>query len=149
MAGNVMFYVLTNHWTFEGYTVKEAVRMMRRGQRSQMPQELLDSTDPAIRAMVSAIRSCWKQKPSQRPSSREISDFLTEELRRIERTKDVGVVRVSVPIFPRGYQPTDFDFHDNIVLGYPGEDDLFSNAEHMVSDDNFDWSENSGDQHDH
>lgn len=148
MIGNVMFYVLTNHWTFEGYTVKEAIRMMRRGERSKLPQEFLDSKDPATRAMVRAIRACWTQSPRKRPSSRKVADFLEKKLKEIEGTNDFGgIVRVSLPPFPAKFRHTDSDFEKNLGLGYPGEDDLFFNGEHLVSKDNFDWA-GSSDEHD-
>lgn len=143
MVGNVMFYLLTTHWTFEGYSVKESVRMMRRGQRSKMPKEFLDSQDPAIQAMVEAIRSCWKQNPFERPSARDVADFLSEELRQIEQIDNLGVIRVSVPPLPKSFRFTDSDFHDNLVLGYPGQDDLFFNNEHLAGDDHFGWEDSS------
>lgn len=143
MMGNVMFYVLTNHWTFEGYTAKEAIRMMRRGQRSIIPPKILDKRNPAIRAMLGAIRSCWKQNPAERPSSRKIADFLKNELRRIEKTDTIGVVRVSLPPFPAMFRHTDSDFEKNLVNGYPGQDDLFFNGEQLVSDDNIEWGKSS------
>jgi len=68
-----------------------------------MPPEFLNSTDPAIRAMVRAIRSCWKQNPFEPPTSREVADLLAQQLRRIEQTDELGVVHVSVPPLPRDF----------------------------------------------
>ena len=86
MLGNVMYSILTNRWTFEGYTVKEAIRMMRRGQRSHMPHKYRTSSDPAIQAILVAIRACWKQSPLDRPSARDVANALSEQLGRMEQT---------------------------------------------------------------
>lgn len=122
--------------------------MMRRGQRSHMPSKYLNSKNLAIQAILTAIRSCWKQNPYDRPSSREVADALTEELGRIEETDNHGVVRLSLPPLPKKFRFTDSDFQDHLVQGYPGEDDLFFNGERLVSDDNFGWDESSSDDHD-
>jgi hypothetical protein len=148
MLGNVMYSVLTNHWTFEGRTVKEAIRMMRRGQRSHMPPAFLNSNDPAIQAILTAIRSCWKQDPVDRPPARQVADALSQELRRIEQSDILGIVRVYLPPLPKQFRFTDSDFQKNLEQGYPGEDDLFFNGERLVYDDNFGWEESSSEDRD-
>jgi len=143
MLGNVMYSILTNLWTFEGHTVKEAIRIMRRGQRSHMPAKYLNSNDPAIQAIIVAIRACWKQNPFKRPSSRQVADALLEELQRIEQIDKLGIVRVSLSPLPKKFRFTDSDFQEHLVQGYPGEDDLFFNGELLATDDNSEWNDSS------
>ena len=55
----------------------------------------------------------------------------------------LGIVRLSLPPLPEKFRFTDSDFQEKLVQGYPGEDDLFFNGEHLVSDDNFEWNDGS------
>ena len=134
MMGNIMYYVLTTHWLFEGHTRDEAVAKIVNQERSHIPPELLTSEDPAVQAIVWAIKACWSQNPHQRPPSRKISDFLKKELRRIEKVDELGVVRVSVPPLPVGFRHTDSDFFRN--LGFPEDQDSEDNEDHSNEDQN-------------
>jgi hypothetical protein len=48
MMGNIMYYVLTMQWLFEGHTRDEAVAKIVNEERSQILPELLASEDPAV-----------------------------------------------------------------------------------------------------
>ena len=116
MMGNIMFYVLTKLWMWEGITTKEAQKRTEQGERPEIPQSILTSDDPAIKAMVKAVKDCWIPDPKQRPRSRQISDFLREELRKIEGVEELGIVRVSIPPLPKNHRYTDSDFYDNLLM---------------------------------
>jgi hypothetical protein len=115
MMGNVMYYVLTTHWLFEGDTWYEAVDKIFHQERSHIPPKLLASEDPAIQAILWAIKACWSQDPDQRPPARHVSDFLKKKLMRIENVDELGIVRVaSMPPLPVGFRHTDSDFDENL-----------------------------------
>jgi hypothetical protein len=137
MMGNIMYYVLTTHWLFEGHTRDEAVAKIVNQERSHIPTELLASEDPVVQAIVWAIKACWSQNPHQRPPSRKISDFLKTELKRFEKVDELGVVRVSVPPLPVGFRHTDSDFEEN--LGFPEYQDGDDNEDPSTDDQNNDY----------
>jgi hypothetical protein len=149
MMGNIMYYLLTTHWLFEGYTRDEAVAKIVHQERSHIPPELLASEDPAVQAIVWAINACWSHSPHQRPPSRKISDFLKNELRRIEKVDELGVVRVSVPPLPFGFRHTDSDFVEN--LGFPDYHGGEDSEDHSNDDQNnyyYDEDHRNNDYHD-
>lgn len=116
MMADVMFYVLTKLWMWEGITTKKAKSLTERGGRPEIPRDILTSEDPAIKAMVKAIKDCWIGNPKERPRSRQISDFLREALRKIEGVEELGVVRVSIPPLPNNHRYTDSDFYRNLLM---------------------------------
>jgi hypothetical protein len=109
-----MYYVLTTHWLFEGDTQDVALNKIANHKRSLLPTKYLFSRDPAIRAIVVAIKDCWGQDPRGRPTSRKISNDLKRQLGRIEKVNDVDIVRVSVPPLPADFRYTDSDFAENM-----------------------------------
>lgn len=114
MMGNIMYYVLTTRWLFEGDAQDVAVNKIANHKRSSVPMKYRFSRDYAIRAILGAIEDCWGQNPRRRPTSRKISDDLKRQLGRIEKVNDLGVVRVSVPPLPADFRYTDSDFVENM-----------------------------------
>lgn len=111
--GNVMWYLLTNRWMFEGEHVKRVRKRIKRGERPHFPVHINQSKDPAIKAIKSAIISCWTHDPDERPTSTEIRDFLRHALQSI--TGETGVVRVSVPPLPKDHRYTDSDYYQSLL----------------------------------
>jgi hypothetical protein len=114
MMGNVMYYVLTKKWLFEGLTTEEATTRMAKGRRSKFPKDILASKDPADQAVVKAIAMCWTHEPENRPAAREVSDLLRVALETILGTTHLGVVKVSIPPLPKKYSYSDSDFYVNL-----------------------------------
>lgn len=135
MMGNIMYYVLTTHWLFEGDTRDVAVDKLANHKRSHMPKKFRFSRDPAIRAIVGAIEDCWAQNPLRRPTSRKISNYLKRELGGIEKVNDLDIVRVSVPPLPVDFRHTDSDFVDNMGSPYL-YDDEYNDEDHSSDDPN-------------
>jgi hypothetical protein len=115
MMAEVMFYVLTKLWMWEGMTTKKAMRLTAQGERPEIPLDFANSQDPATRAIVKAIQDCWIHDPKKRPRSRQVSDYLNEELRKIQGVEELGVVRVSIPPLPKNHRFTDSDFYSNLL----------------------------------
>ena len=115
MMADVMYYVLTKRWMFEGKTSESAKELVELGKRPTFPLRFKDTKDPAVLAMIEAIMRCWTHDPEQRPSSREISDYLNESLRKIQGVDKLGVVRVSVPALPKDHRYSDSDFYENLL----------------------------------
>lgn len=111
--GNVMYYILTMHWLFEGYKTKDAELELATGKRSPFPNEILGSDDRAIHAVRKAIEMCWTHSPEERPKATQIRKFLEHELKGVLGVKgDLGVVRVtSIDPLPKDYRYSDSDFN--------------------------------------
>jgi hypothetical protein len=100
---------------------EKAMRLTAQGGRPEIPLDFAMSQDPAIRAIVKAIQDCWIPDPKKRPRSRQVSDYLNEELRKIKGVEELvlGVVRVSIPPLPKNHRFTDSDFYRNLLTRDP------------------------------
>lgn len=97
MMGNIMYYILTDLYTFErpeNLSNRQAGKLLVNGQRSPYPEYIEYSRDPSHIAMKKALDMAWVQNWRERPSAREISDYLLGELRKItgEEEPDLRVV---------------------------------------------------------
>jgi len=119
IMGTVLYYVLTKQWDFEGLTVDKAKKLLMKGQHSDIPAVFTNSTNAADRAMVRALEMAWVDNPDDRPSARQIADYLRSEL---EKHSKETVYRVSVPELP-----TDFDYEE-------GENDWYQNYRYGRND---------------
>ena len=86
--GNIFYTLLTDSWPFEELydeegtqAVREAVRA---GDRPSLTEELRNSTDPRIVALIRAMEMCHIHDWRHRVTSKEVADFLMAELREIE-----------------------------------------------------------------
>ena len=114
MMGNVMYYVLTNQWIFEEYSNSVTEQKIIHGERSNIPAHIQKSTDRATRALLHAVEMCWVHNYKERPTARQVADYIEEELKRIEGVDELGVVRVEMPPLPKDHRYTDTDFYGNI-----------------------------------
>ena len=131
MMANVMYYVLTNRWLFEGYNTRQTVEAMSNGRRSEFPLAIQNSDDAAIQTMKSGIELLWTQDPAKRPTANEISNYFMEELQKQGAGFITGDVRVSVPPLPPEWRFTESDFLDNV---HPSSSD--ENKSNPSSDEN-------------
>ena len=111
---DTMFFVLAKKWMYEGFTREETAQFLRENKYTEIPLEYLESKDPAIIAMVEAIKAGWNHDPKKRATAREISDRLSMALREIMGVDELGVVRVVIPPLPRDYRHTESDYWRNL-----------------------------------
>ena len=116
MAGNVMFYVLTKEWLYEHFSIDKSYDMLRGGIPPPFPERIANSTNRADLAMMKAISMLWTYEVEDRPSTREVADFLIAELEEIDgRSYRNEVIRVSsIPPLPKNHRYTDSDYHTNL-----------------------------------
>jgi hypothetical protein len=112
MLGNVLYYIHTYHWLFEGLTSRDAMHNTVLGITSAIPEVLLNSTDRAVNSLTRAIRMCWRKDPAKRPSAREISRYLKERLL-LEGVNTDAPIKVTMPPLPADHRYTDSDFNAN------------------------------------
>jgi len=116
MMGNVMYYVYTKNFLYEGIPDKDALTLLYNGKRSPFPTGL-DTTIPANAAVQSAIQKCWTHDPEQRPTARFIRDSLLKEFSAIVgRPVQPGddILMVQIPSLPKYYRFTDSSSFDTV-----------------------------------
>ena len=109
MMGQTMFYVYTKNWLYEGIPEKKALALFHQQKLSIFPKHL-DTSIPANAAMHTVITQCWAHDPEDRPSARQVRDFLLQELSTIlGRTVgplDTDILRVDIPPLPKNHRFT-------------------------------------------
>lgn len=81
--GNIFYTLLAGEMPFEGQKESKAQKKVMDNIRPNIPDEVLQSDDEAIRTLVQATKRCWRQKPGDRPKAALIRDFLKETMDRI------------------------------------------------------------------
>ena len=82
--GNVLYWVLAQHrpwWKFEGRMSKEerekrAYRKLN-GTLPRLPEEIVESTDPATRVLWQAVQDCFQLNPTSRPTAYQLARTLS------------------------------------------------------------------------
>lgn len=110
LMGNVMYYIMTQKWIFEGVTTEETRKRLIDGNRSDFGYI---PTHPAEKAVEKAIRWSWTHTPKERPTAREVSSFLKGALKEVDG-QEYDIVRVSVPPLPSDYDFSDAEFYENL-----------------------------------
>eukprot|EP00580_Thalassiosira_gravida_P006280 CAMPEP_0201638818 /NCGR_PEP_ID=MMETSP0493-20130528/17664_1 /ASSEMBLY_ACC=CAM_ASM_000838 /TAXON_ID=420259 /ORGANISM="Thalassiosira gravida, Strain GMp14c1" /LENGTH=174 /DNA_ID=CAMNT_0048111997 /DNA_START=122 /DNA_END=643 /DNA_ORIENTATION=- len=91
MMGNLIYYMLTDLYTFEkpeNLKWAEVGRELLAGRRSPLPKDIYLSEDPSHVAVKKALDMCWTQESDERPSARSISDYLIGRLREVTGEDD-------------------------------------------------------------
>jgi hypothetical protein len=99
MMGNIMYIIMTDLYTFEkpkNLSNWDAGKKMVAGERTEIPEHIRNSSDPAYVAMQKALDMCWTYEWSERPSARSITDYLMGELRKITGEENPDL-RVTLP----------------------------------------------------
>jgi hypothetical protein len=115
MMGNVMYYILTDLYTFEKPKNLNAIESgweLAAGRRSPYPKRIEKSEDLSHVAIKNALDMCWTQDWTKRPSAREISDYLIKRLRAITGEADPDL-RVVLPKRDPDQKGTDSDYAFN------------------------------------
>ena len=112
MMGNLIYYMLTDLYTFEkpkNLSWQDSGKELLAGRRSQLPEHIAKSKDPAHVAVKNALDMCWTQDWKERPSARSISDYLVDQLREITGEDDPDV-RVTLPERDPKQKSTESDY---------------------------------------
>lgn len=97
MMGNQIYTVMTDLYPYEkplNLNRTQALKKVINGERTELPEHIMNSHDPSYRAMIKALDMCWTYRWDKRPSARYITDYLMETLRKItgEEQPDLRVV---------------------------------------------------------
>ena len=70
--------------------LKEKIaRAKLRGAKPRVPPEIRNSTDPSIKAVLTAMNRCYRNDPELRPSSREVADYLQTQLDALNKSSEL------------------------------------------------------------
>lgn len=72
--GNIFYSILSGNMPFEDIKEKEAQKLVKEGERPEIPDDVLESEDVAVKAILSVIKRCWEQDPKDRPTASEVRD---------------------------------------------------------------------------
>ena len=87
--GNVYYYMLMGFKYFDGIKTKKAQKLVKKGERPPLSEEVENSKDPAIQHIVQGMRRAQAQEAKDRPSAREIAKYLAEALKSIAGTDKI------------------------------------------------------------
>jgi serine/threonine protein kinase len=84
--GSIIYRLLTGNtvWSRNDYTKEEVQERVIKGVLPRISNSILNSTDPVDKVMVKALDMCYTYDPSERPSARDISVYLTTAWRKYE-----------------------------------------------------------------
>jgi serine/threonine protein kinase len=84
--GSILYRLLTGNtvWSRNDYTKEEVQERVVKGVLPRISNSILNSTDPVDKVMVEALDMCYTYDPSERPSARDISVYLTTAWRKYE-----------------------------------------------------------------
>jgi serine/threonine protein kinase len=84
--GSIIYRLLTGNtvWSRNDYTKEEVQERVLKGVLPRISNSILNSTDPVDKVMVKALDMCYTYDPSERPSARDISVYLTTAWRKYE-----------------------------------------------------------------
>ena len=112
MMGNIIYYILTDLYTFEipeNLNNHQVGLLLVEGKRSPYPEYIRRSRDPSHIAMKRALDMCWMQNWRERPSARDIADYMLGELRKITGEDDPDL-RVVLPERDPNQSPDDEEY---------------------------------------
>ncbi len=81
--GNIFYSIIAGEMPYDDMKEGDAQKKIRHGERPDVPEEVLNSNDEAIQAILSAMKRCWEQNPRDRPKASVIRDEFEAVMRRI------------------------------------------------------------------
>jgi len=78
--GYVLYYLLTGDQQWHSDSSDDAAKWALHGVRPEIPDSLLESKHPFDVAAIKAIKACLRHDPKDRPTAREVADFLHDAL---------------------------------------------------------------------
>ena len=91
--GNVFYAILSGLMPFEGMKQKKASQYVMDGKRPEIPDEVKESDDIAIQAILAATKACWTHDPKERPPAKKIRDELKSVMERIKTEKNTTTTK--------------------------------------------------------
>jgi len=78
--GNIFWMLLHGKYPFASMTRKATRKAVSKGQRPPFDTAIARSDDEDIQTLIEATRMCWKQKPAERASARDVQLYLQSRI---------------------------------------------------------------------
>ena len=83
--GNVYYAMLTRKYPFQGEKPKKAIQKVKDGKRAPLPDDVANSNDKSIIALIKAMELSQAQNSNERPSATELVQLLVDALHEITK----------------------------------------------------------------
>jgi len=90
--GHIFFRMICGHEPWNKLekggrpTAMEITQKVKEGTLPRIPEEIKQTSDPEIKAILAAMLACYTTEPIERPSSRTIANFLNTEWQKLSRS---------------------------------------------------------------
>ncbi len=81
--GTVFYYLLTGQWPFKDEDLPKVTKLVLEGRLPELPEKVLNSTHLFDVSVVNVMRKCMAFDPNERPSAREVANYLHEALSKL------------------------------------------------------------------
>eukprot|EP00980_Cylindrotheca_fusiformis_P000587 scaffold154_cov129-Cylindrotheca_fusiformis.AAC.4 len=81
--GNVLYFLLTRTYPWNGYPAKEVYDAVMKGDRPGIPEVIQQSDHPFDRFMIQAIKMCYTHKKEERPGAFDVAAKLKEGIEQL------------------------------------------------------------------
>jgi serine/threonine protein kinase len=81
--GSIFYILLAEEDPFEKYRFEKAIKAIVKGEEPSLPDDIVDSKDPNLVAIVDAMRWCRQYKAEDRPTSLQVAQRLKEALEKV------------------------------------------------------------------
>ena len=139
--GAEIYHLLTSSLMWEGELDKEKCKQqIFMGSRPQVPERIVRHADAPTQSIIKALEACWRHRPEDRPSAKQVVQFLRRDLNKITNGTEGGedsLVSVKLPSLKEARENEEVCYYRFMTL--PGRNDRGSGC-----DDNWFDSFNMG-----
>ena len=82
--GNIFFVLLSGRYPFRELSRKATRKAVAKGERPEFDEELIQSTDQNVQALIEAAKMCWVHDPLRRATARQVQQYLQSKLKQHE-----------------------------------------------------------------
>ena len=129
--GAEIYHLLTSSLMWEGELDKEKCKTaIFMGLRPKIPERITTNADAATQSIINALEACWRHKPEDRPSAKQIAHFLRRDLHAITSGSEGGegsLVSVKLPPIKEARKIEEVCYYRFMTL--PGRNDRGSGCD--------------------
>mmetsp|Transcript_3406 Transcript_3406/g.9673 ORF Transcript_3406/g.9673 Transcript_3406/m.9673 type:complete len:398 (+) Transcript_3406:388-1581(+) len=134
--GTEMYHLLTSSLMWEGELDKEKCKeLIFIGSRPPIPGRIARSTDAATQSIISTLNACWRHRPEDRPSAKQVVRYLRRDLSAITNGTEGGggsLVTVKLPPIKEARENEEVCYYRFMTL--PGRNDRGSDCDNSWFD---------------
>ena len=129
--GAEIYHLLTSSLMWEGELDKEKCKkLIFMGSRPKIPERIAQNPDAATQSIIKALEACWRHRPEDRPSAKQIVQLLRRDLFKITNGTEGGegsLVSVKLPPLKEARENEEVCYYRFMTL--PGRNDRGSGCD--------------------